>query len=172
MTGLLDPTALAGGLGLLASTPDAGPYPIAHAVEGLAWAGWILWLPMLSLIGCGLCWALRVRSKLPAWITVAGLGAAFGVTVALYFSYEEAVTIHLFEWFDLRWSAGGRTAGFMAAFSLYVDKLTLLWMLFVTGLGTLIALYASEYMESDLGRGYSRFFAGVSVFLFAMSCLV
>ncbi|MCP3905133.1 MAG: NADH-quinone oxidoreductase subunit L, partial [Planctomycetes bacterium] len=47
-----------------------------------------------------------------------------------------------------------------------------LWMLFVTGLGTLIALYASEYMESDLGRGYSRFFAGVSVFLFAMSCLV
>ena len=41
-------------------------------------------------------------------------------------------------------------------------------MLFVTGRGTLIALYASEYMEPDVGKGYARFFAGISVFLFAM----
>ena len=27
-------------------------------------------------------------------------------------------------------------------------------------------------MEHDIGKGYARFFAGVSVFLFAMSCLV
>ena len=45
-------------------------------------------------------------------------------------------------------------------------------MLFVTGLGTLIALYASEYMEHDVGRGYARFFAGISIFLFAMTALV
>src|SRR5690606_8562281 len=52
----------------------------------------------------------------------------------------------------------------------------LLWMLFVTFLGTLIALYASEYMSDDLpsrgGRGYARFFGGVSIFLFAMTALV
>src|SRR5690606_21518626 len=48
----------------------------------------------------------------------------------------------------------------------------LLWMLFVTGLGAMIALYASEYMEPDVGKGYARFFAGVSVFLFAMTALV
>ena len=45
-------------------------------------------------------------------------------------------------------------------------------MLFVTGLGTLIALYASEYMESDVGLAYCRFFGGVSIFLLAMGCLV
>ena len=45
-------------------------------------------------------------------------------------------------------------------------------MLFVTGLSALIALYASEYMEGDLKTSYNRFFAGVSVFVFAMSCLV
>jgi NADH-quinone oxidoreductase subunit L len=44
--------------------------------------------------------------------------------------------------------------------------------MFVTGLGTLITIYASEYMEPDLGKGYSRFFAGISVFLFAMAALV
>ncbi|MHC5113390.1 MAG: NADH-quinone oxidoreductase subunit L [Planctomycetota bacterium] len=168
MTAWLEPTGL---LGLLAAATPEGPYPVAQAVQGMGWAGWILWLPILSLIGCGVCWALRVKSKLPAWITVAGLGAAFFVTVGLYLNYDGAVTIHLFDWFDISWGTGPRSS-LVAHFALYVDKLTLLWMLFVTGLGTLIALYASEYMEPDVGRGYSRFFAGVSVFLFAMSCLV
>src|SRR6185436_14860122 len=79
----------------------------------------------------------------------------------------------LFDWIKLHWdSSNHKSGGLIANFSLYVDKLTLLWMLFVTGLGTLIALYASEYMESDVGKGYSRFFAGISVFLVAMTALV
>ena len=86
----------------------------------------------------------------------------------LYAGYETPVTIHLLDWFGIRWQG----SAFLAGFAFYVDKLTLLWMLFVTGLGTLIALYASEYMESDVGPGYARFFAGISVFLFAMIALV
>jgi NADH-quinone oxidoreductase subunit L len=144
-------------------------FPIAVPGDGGAWAGWILWLPLVALVACGLCAAMRVRSKLPAWITVAALGASFGLTLALYLGYESPVVIHLFEWIRLEWQGG---AGFLAPFSLYVDRLTLLWMLFVTGLGALIALYASEYMEADVKSGYARFFAGVSVFLFAMSALV
>lgn len=146
---------------------------ITAPAAGPAWAGWILWLPLISLLLCGLCAAMKVRSKLPAWLTVGFLGGSFLVTLALYFNYTEPVTVHLFNWFDIRWTnAANQTGSFIANFSLYVDTLTLLWMLFVTGLGTLIALYASEYMEPDVGKGYSRFFAGVSVFLFAMSCLV
>ncbi|MCA9295697.1 MAG: hypothetical protein KC983_04255, partial [Phycisphaerales bacterium] len=143
---------------------------IEHAVAatGYGWAGWILWLPLISLALCGLCAARRVKSKLPAWITVACLGTAFGVTLALFLKYDHPITIHLFEWFNIVWPGGS----FVAPFALYIDQLTLLWMLFVTGLGTLIALYASEYMEPDVGKGYARFFAGVSVFLFAMSALV
>ncbi|MEM7228298.1 MAG: NADH-quinone oxidoreductase subunit L [Planctomycetota bacterium] len=140
----------------------------ATAANNLGWAGLILWLPLLSLVLCGVCAARGVKSKLPAWITVASLAASFFVTVGLYMQYDAPVTIHLFEWFNLNWSGGS----FIAPFALYVDRLTLLWMLFVTGLGTLIALYASEYMEHDVGKGYTRFFAGVSVFLFAMSALV
>jgi NADH-quinone oxidoreductase subunit L len=139
------------------------------------WAGWILWLPAISLVLCGLCAALKVRSKLPAWITVACLAGSFFVTLGVYVSYDRGggpVVIHLMDWFELHWGEGQSASEFTAHFRMYVDSLTLLWMLFVTGLGTLIALYASEYMEPDVGKGYARFFAGVSVFLVAMGALV
>ncbi len=115
-----------------------------------------------------MCAALRVRSRLPAWITVALLGASFILTAALAAGYEGPVTVHLLDWLSIRVSS----ETLAASFGLYVDSLTLLWMLFVTGLGTLIALYASEYMEHDVGAGYARFFAGISIFLFAMTALV
>jgi NADH-quinone oxidoreductase subunit L len=44
--------------------------------------------------------------------------------------------------------------------------------MFVTVLATLIALYASEYMESDLKAGYARFFFAVSLFVTSMLILV
>src|SRR4030095_15819414 len=66
----------------------------------------------------------------------------------------------------------GKMESFIADFAFYIDPLTCLWMLFVTGLATLIALYASEYMAGDVGVGYSRFFAGFSLFVFSMAWLV
>ena len=151
------------------ATAHASTIPVATP-GGPAWAALILVFPLLALLGNGICAALGVRSKLPAWITVAGLGASFATVVALYSGYEAPVVIHMFDWFNLSWGDGDAAGAFVAAAALYVDKLTLLWMLFVTGLGTLIAVYASEYMEPDVGKGYARFFAGVSsVFLFAMS---
>ena len=145
---------------------------------GPSWAMWIIWLPIVSALLCGVCAAGRIRSKLPGWITVVLLGLSFLLTVLLYLGRPEqgAQSIHIFDWFNIHWGAdqeGSAGRSFVANFSLYVDSLTLLWMLFVTGLGTLIALYATEYMEADVkGAGYARFFAGVSIFLFAMSCLV
>ncbi|MHC4415324.1 MAG: NADH-quinone oxidoreductase subunit L [Planctomycetota bacterium] len=136
----------------------------AGLAAGPGWAGLILWLPALATALCGVCAALRVKSKLPGWITVGLLGASFVLTLLLLLRYEGPVVIHLLDWIHV--------LAFATDFSLYVDSLTLLWTLFVTGLGTLIALYATEYMEADVGRGYARFFAGISVFLFAMIALV
>ena len=162
---MIDAVSIAG----LVGAADAGSaFPIATEADGPWWAGLILWLPALSTALCGVCAALGVRSKLPAWLTVALLGTSFGLTVALLVGYEGPVVIHLLDWFGIRVADDTLTA----SFGLYVDSLTLLWMLFVTGLGTLIALYASEYMEHDVGEGYARFFAGISVFLFAMIALV
>jgi len=148
----------------------------ATSTEGLRWAGLILLLPVLAALGCGLCAACKVRGRLPAWITVTALGLSSMLVVMLALTVETATNITLFPWLDLNWGSGDDARSLVANWGLYVDPLSLLWMLFVVPLGTLIALYASEYMEDDLplknGKGYARFFAGVSIFLFAMSCLV
>ncbi|MBM4112571.1 MAG: NADH-quinone oxidoreductase subunit L [Phycisphaerae bacterium] len=161
-----------------AAPAGAGPVvahdiPAAITAPELSWAGWIIWLPLLSSIACALCAAFRVKNKLPAFVTVLSFAAAFGVTFWLHRIVDPAqpVVVPLLHWMDFAWGDGNWHA-FGAHFSLYVDELTLFWMLFVTGLGTLIALYASEYMESDVGKGYSRFFFGVSIFIVAMAALV
>lgn len=144
--------------------------------QGPASAALIPLLPLLSFVLCALCAAFKVRSKLPAWITVVCIGAAFGMTVSTYMAVDSsgkggAFITHLFDWINYSWGTGAGQH-FIADFSFYLDTLTCLWMLFVTGLATLIALYASEYMSHDVGAGYCRFFAAFSLFVFSMACLV
>ena len=153
-----------------------GPAMIPEAIRptDLGWAGLILLLPTVSAILCGLYAALGLKNRLPGWTTVLSLAGAF-VTVCLLWSHVEAgqpVVIHLFDWLQFSWGEGGDFESLRANFALYVDDLTIFWMLFVTGLGTLIALYATEYMEEDRGKGYARFFGAMSIFLLAMACLV
>jgi NADH-quinone oxidoreductase subunit L len=154
-------------LSKLVGMPAVPSSEVLHAID-LSWAGFIVWMPLISLVLCGLCAAFKVKTKAPAVITIICLATSFLLTLMLWNGYTQPETIHLFDWLQIHWEDGS----FVANFALYVDSLTLLWMLFVTGLGTLIAVYASEYMEHDLAKGYTRFFAGVSVFLFAMTCLV
>jgi len=133
---------------------------------------------LLSALLCGLFAVMKVRSKLPAYTTVALLAASFLAVLALYFKFEpgKPLIVHGFDWLNFHWqsSENNRTIGrsFVANFSFYIDGLTLLWMFFVTGLATLIALYASEYMSHDQGPGYCRFFGAFSLFVFSMACLV
>ncbi len=164
---------LAGPLSQVASSADVGV-----PAQGPAWASLIVFLPLLACALCGVCAivpAMR-RTKLPAWITVALLGVSFVLTVLLYQDvsageHAKTVLVTSWEWFHLSWGdAPGQQ--FVASFGFYIDSLTVLWMLFVTGLATLIALYASEYMSHDVGLGYCRFFAAFSLFVFSMACLV
>ena len=50
------------------------------------------------------------------------------------------------------------------------DGLSRVMLLFVTGIGSLIALYSIGYMHGD--RGFARFFAYINLFLFSMVVLV
>ena len=164
----------------LASLPTAAlQIPPAIASPEFAWAGLILLLPVLSALLCLFCGAIGVKTKLPGAITAIALVASFATTLTLFLKLpaDAPRTIHMFDWVAFAWTGSSATGavvwtGFLAPFSLYVDSLTLLWMLFVTGLGSLITIYATEYMEADVGKGYTRFFASVSFFLFAMGALV
>lgn len=153
-------------------TLGADPVLKATTVAGDPIALLVPALPILGVILCALCAVLGIRNRLPAIATVLCLGASFLVTLYLFLNFSGGVTISPgFQWMSFAWGdAPGQR--FHADFSLYLDSLTLLWMLFVTGLGTVIALYASEYMSHDVGLGYCRFFAAFNLFVFSMSCLV
>jgi NADH-quinone oxidoreductase subunit L len=135
----------------------------------------IVFLPLLSFVLCGIMAFRRVKTKAPGFVTVALLGISFALTLLLYMQVRRHGAapgiLHAFDWINFRWAEGDAGA-LIANFSFYIDSLTALWMLFVTGLGALIALYATEYMAHDLGMGYGRFFAAFSLFVFSMACLV
>ena len=86
-------------------------------------------------------------------------------------STHAPLSVPRMEWISVSWG-DGPFKSFTANFGLYLDGISLLWILFVTVLATLIALYASEYMESDVKGGYSRFFFAVSLFVTSMLILV
>ena len=103
-------------------------FPVALPTEGLGYAGLVLALPLIAMILNGVYAISGVRSKLPAWTTVACLGSA-AVVLNLYLKadIEHPVVVPLFEWIKLSWGTGAVSA------LVYLDSLTLLWMLFVTG---------------------------------------
>ncbi len=145
-------------------------------IHGPSWILAIVLLPFAAFLLNGLAAALKIKSKLPAWLTVASLAVSFGLTLTLFFNHftgdhHPIVTAHGFEWISFKWGTTDAQT-FTSNFAFYIDSLTCLWMLFVTGLATLIALYASEYMSHDVGLGYCRFFAAFSLFVFSMLCLV
>ncbi|MGP1273452.1 MAG: NADH-quinone oxidoreductase subunit L [Phycisphaerales bacterium] len=137
--------------------------------------GWVILIPLLPLLAsvlCTACAAAGVKTKLPAVLTIGSLAGSFVLTVLAYMTLSgETSTVSAWSWFELSWGSGPGQS-LTADFGFYIDNLTLLWMLFVTGLATLIATYASEYMEHDVGQGYNRFFFAFSLFVFSMACLV
>ncbi len=60
--------------------------------------------------------------------------------------------------------------GFQPPVALYLDALSLIMAFVVTGVGFLIHMYSAGYMAGD--PGYSRFFAYMNLFVFAMLVLV
>ncbi len=129
---------------------------------------WLWLVPALPLFGFI---ALFVtQGRLPdlavAWIGAGSVGlSALAVVVAGQdFLAQGAVpqTTHLWTWINV--------GGFEVAFRLYLDGLSLVMVGVITGVGFLIHFYATGYMAGD--AGYSRFFAYMNLFVFAMLMLV
>jgi NADH-quinone oxidoreductase subunit L len=68
----------------------------------------------------------------------------------------------LFDWISVH--------NFKLSFGLLLDQLSLLWLLFVTGIGSLIHLYSISYMHDD--ENMHKFFAYLNLFVFFMITLV
>jgi NADH-quinone oxidoreductase subunit L len=127
-----------------------------------------LWLiPILPLAGAALNGLLGKRSSRRAVTTIALLfsGAAFAMAlwVTMRFSslslpYHE----NLAHWI--------RSGSFTVDFAFYLDQLSLVMLLVVSGVGFLIHIYSVGYMWDD--PGYYRFFSYLNLFMFFMLTLV
>ena len=128
-------------------------------------ARWIPWLPALAAVVGGLCCWKKSLRPLAAVVCIASILAGFVITWSIQGQIrpgEGATVIPFFDWIHI--------GGFSVNFGYFIDPLTVVMLTVVTGVGTLVAIYASRYMAGD--RGYARFFAAVSLFIFAMTTLV
>ena len=64
----------------------------------------------------------------------------------------------------------GYPAEFKAQVGFLLDPLSCIWLLFVTGVGTLIHIYSTGYMAHE--GGYYRFFGYLNLFMFSMLTLI
>ena len=64
------------------------------------------------------------------------------------------------------------TTGFKIPFEFKVDALSSLFLLVITGVGSLIHLYSTAYMHEENNAHYARYFAYLNLFVFSMLLLV
>jgi len=77
-------------------------------------------------------------------------------------SNPNPIQIDLFQWISLE--------KFNVNFSFLLDQLSIIWLLFVTGIGSLIHMYSISYMHDD--ENMHKFFAYLNLFVFFMITLV
>ena len=132
-----------------------------------------LWfIPLFPLIGTILLGTIAVVSSgakkgpsegLVGTLAVLFPALSFAVVAILACSMPEAgFRETLCNWIDIPL--------FRADIGFLFDGLSRIMLLFVTGIGSLIALYSIGYMHGD--RGFARFFAYINLFLFSMIVLV
>jgi len=127
-----------------------------------------LWLiPILPLAGAAINGFFGKRSSRRAVTTIALLlsGAAFAMALWVTMRFSSlSVPYHenLAHWI--------RSGSFTVDFAFYLDQLSLVMLLVVSGVGFLIHIYSVGYMWDD--PGYYRFFSYLNLFMFFMLTLV
>ncbi|WP_295657068.1 NADH-quinone oxidoreductase subunit L [uncultured Nocardioides sp.] len=152
-----------------ATVPVVDP-SAADGVFSLLWL--VIALPLAGavvlLVGGALGRPGRLLDRWGHYLGVLAAVASFGLSVALFVSLlgrgeeERQIGQHLYTWFQV----GGLDVGL----DLLYDPLSALFLLLITGVGSLIHLYSVGYMEHDVRR--RRFFGYLNLFVAAMLVLV
>ncbi len=102
--------------------------------------------------------------RLLGFIAVLPIALAFLIGAKITQSLDPAapVTLKAIPWIEV--------SGFSVPFELRIDTLSMTMVLIITGIGSLIHLYATGYMSEE--KDYSRFFAYLNLFIAAMLMLV
>lgn len=129
----------------------------------------LIWLlptfPLLGFLILALTEGKLARGP-AGWIGAGSVGLSFAVAALVAFSFLqsglESHTLSIWTWMSV--------AGFDPGVNLYLDGLSLVMILVITGVGFLIHVYSTGYMADD--PDFSRFFCYMNLFVFAMLLLV
>ncbi len=127
-----------------------------------------LWMiPVLPLIGAAINGLFGKRFSRATVSSVALLfcGAAFAMALWVVSQFSSLALPHAE--FLATWIRAGT---FQADFGFYLDQLSLVMLLVVTGVGFLIHIYSVGYMWEE--GGFYRFFSYLNLFMFFMLTLV
>ncbi|MCP4420903.1 MAG: NADH-quinone oxidoreductase subunit L [Chloroflexi bacterium] len=132
----------------------------------------ILVVPMVGVLFNGLFgrrfveYDRKTGEKWSGWFAIIMALSAFAIAVAMLFALRanefHAEVVVLFDWIHV--------SNFYVPWAMQIDTLSTTMMLVVTGVGSLIHIYALGYMHGD--PNFSRFFNYLNLFLFFMLILV
>jgi len=127
-----------------------------------------LWLiPILPLAGAAINGLLGKKFSRFTVAIIANVfcGAAFAMALWIAAQFPSLALPHIEN--VTTWLRAGN---FSADYSFYLDQLSLIMLLVVTGVGFLIHIYSVGYMWEE--GGYYRFFSYLNLFMFFMLTLV
>ena len=131
----------------------------------------LIWLiPVLPLAGAliNLILGRKLGDPRAGWVATIATASSFLVTVLAYFEMlglpaeERSHVATMFSWI--------RVGSLQVDLAVLADPLSIVMALFVTGISTLIHLYAIGYMHGD--TKFSKFFLYLNLFVFSMLMLV
>ena len=131
----------------------------------------LIWLiPVLPLVGAliNLILGRKLGDPRAGWVATIATASSFLVTVLAYFEMlgrpaeERSHVATMFSWI--------RVGSLQVDLAVLADPLSIVMALFVTGISTLIHLYAIGYMHGD--TKFSKFFLYLNLFVFSMLLLV
>lgn len=131
----------------------------------------LIWLvPLFPLLGAALLglFGKRIGEPFAGWIGSALLGLSFLWSVVTFFALHDldvehrAHVVNIFTWLP--------SGGLHVEMGFLVDPLSVTFILFVTGVATLIHVFSIGYMHGD--ERFGRFFAYMNLFVASMLVLV
>ncbi|SHK90052.1 NADH dehydrogenase subunit L [Chitinophaga jiangningensis] len=129
---------------------------------------WLVpFLPLLGFLVNGL--GRRFLSKsLVGFVGSSTVLAAFVVSLMIFFQVKAdgftAQVVNLFDFISV--------GSLHIPFAFQVDQLSALFLLIITGVGTLIHIYSTSYMHDESNESFARYFAYLNLFVFSMLILV
>ena len=152
-------------LAILASG-EASPGEVVQATGTFDLIAVLIAIPVAGAVI--LLLAGRRSNRWGHWLGTAAVLSSFAVACVLFLALlaepDDARTInqHLWDWIDV--------GTFNAPFALQLDPLSMVFVLLITGVGSLIHIYSISYMDHDPER--RKFFAYLNLFIAAMLLLV